>query len=127
MIDVFKLGVALVFAAIAALTAIVAGLLSDARVQIVLGRAFCSFIVSGLIVYLGITLFDRLGYASIIHDMEESLKKSDDEEDEAVDDGISANEEEQAVTEEGTEAEAGDGFVPLQADALRHVASEQGE
>ena len=126
MIDVFKLGAALVFAAIAALTAIVAGLLSDARVQIVLGRAFCSFIVSGVIVYVGKTLFDRLGYALVIHEMEQSMEKS--ETDEEVEENEDNTEAEDSQTEDvADESGTDDGFVPLQADSLRHVAGESDE
>lgn len=119
VIDVFKLGAALVFAAIAGLTAIVAGLLSDARLQIVLGRAFCSFIVAGVFVYIGIALFDRLGYASIIHEMEEDMNKADAAEEDLYGDA-------EAVEASGDGAETDqepedEGFVPLQADALQHV------
>ena len=134
MIDVFKLGAASVCGAIAALTAIVAGLLSDARLQIILGRAFCSFIVSGLVVYIAIFLFDRLGYASIIHEFEENWKNGEKEEETAVGDkqeteenledsgeaGEEAPQEESDLTEDG-------GFTPLQADELRHVATDQEE
>ena len=134
MIDVFKLGAASVCGAIAALTAIVAGLLSDARLQIILGRAFCSFIVSGLVVYIAIFLFDRLGYASIIHEFEENWKNGEDEEETAVGDKqeIEENSEdsgeagEEAPQEESDLTEDGD-FTPLQADELRHVATDQEE
>ena len=128
VIDVFKLGVALVFAAIAALTAMVAGLLSDARLQIVLGRAFCSFIVAGVVVYLGVVLFDRLGYASIIHEVEESLQKMDEEDEDDLygEEEPAEDSEEEEPGEEAAESEDED-FVPLQADELRHVAAEQEE
>ena len=134
MIDVFKLGAASVCGAIAALTAIVAGLLSDARLQIILGRAFCSFIVSGLVVYIAIFLFDRLGYASIIHEFEENWKNGEDEEETAVGDKQETEENsedsgeagEEAPQEESEFAEEG-GFTPLQADELRHVATDQEE
>ena len=121
----FKLGAALVFAAIAGLTAMVAGLLSDARLQIVLGRAFCSFIVAGVVVYLGIALFDRLGYASIIHEMEENMEKAAEKEE-----GLNGDEEPEEGSEEDSEGIAEDeneGFVPLQADELQHVAEESVE
>lgn len=131
MIDVFKLGAASVFGAIAALTAIVAGLLSDARLQIILGRAFCSFIVSGLVVYIAIFLFDRLGYASIIHEFEENWKNGEGEEEPAVGDKQETEENsgeagEEAPQEESDLSEEG-GFAPLQADELRHVATNQEE
>ena len=131
MINVFKLGAASVFGAIAALTAIVAGLLSDARLQIILGRAFCSFIVSGIVVYIAIFLFDRLGYASIIREFEENWKKGEEEEEQADDDNQETDEEseeagEEAPQEESEFAEEG-GFTPLQADELRHVATDQEE
>ena len=125
MIDVFKLGAALVFAAIAALTAIVAGLLSDARFQVVLGRAFCSFIVSGVVVYIGITLFDRLGYASIIHEIEESLDKMEEEGEDLEEEQDESEPPEDNAGEE--EAEEDEGFVPLQADSLQHVAGDEYE
>ncbi len=124
MIDVFKLGAALVFAAIAALTAIVAGLLSDARFQVVLGRAFCSFIVSGVVVYIGITLFDRLGYASIIHEIEESLDKMEEEGEDLEEEQDESEPPEDNAGEEEAEDE---GFVPLQADSLQHVAGDEDE
>ena len=134
MIDVFKLGAASVFGAIAALTAIVAGLLSDARLQIILGRAFCSFIVSGLVVYIAIFLFDRLGYASIIHEFEENWKNGESEEEPAVGDKHETEENsedsgeaaEEAPQEESDLSGEGD-FAPLQADELRHVATNQEE
>jgi hypothetical protein len=119
---VFKLGAALVFAAIAGLTAMVAGLLSDARLQIVLGRAFCSFIVAGVVVYLGIVLFDRLGYASIIHEMEENMEKAAEEEEDL--NGDEEPEEGSEADSEGIAEDENEGFVPLQADELRHVAEE---
>jgi len=124
VIDVFKLGAALVFAAIAALTAIVAGLLSDARFQVVLGRAFCSFIVSGVVVYIGITLFDRLGYASIIHEIEESLDKMEEEGEDLEEEQDESEPPEDNAGEEEAEDE---GFVPLQADSLQHVAGDEDE
>jgi hypothetical protein len=124
VIDVFKLGAALVFAAIAALTAIVAGLLSDARFQVVLGRAFCSFIVSGVVVYIGITLFDRLGYASIIHEIEESLDKMEEEGEDLEEEQDESEPPEDNAGEEEAEEE---GFVPLQADSLQHVAGDEDE
>ncbi|KHM52219.1 hypothetical protein SAMN02745671_00272 [Anaerovibrio lipolyticus DSM 3074] len=134
MIDVFKLGAASVCGAIAALTAIVAGLLSDARLQIILGRAFCSFIVSGLVVYIAIFLFDRLGYASIIHEFEENWKNGEKEEEQAVGDKQETEENsedsgeagEETPQEESDSSEEG-GFTPLQADELRHVATDQEE
>ena len=131
MIDVFKLGAASVCGAIAALTAIVAGLLSDARLQIILGRAFCSFIVSGLVVYIAIFLFDRLGYASIIHEFEENWKNGESEEEQAVGDKQETEENsedsgEETPQEESDSSEEG-GFTPLQADELRHVATDQEE
>ncbi len=132
VIDVFKLGAASVCGAIAALTAIVAGLLSDARLQIVLGRAFCSFIVSGVVVYIAIFLFDRLGYASIIRDFEENWKNGEADEAKAEDDTHGGNEElensdvEETPQEDFVSAEDG-GFTPLQADELRHVATDQEE
>ena len=118
----FKLGAALVFAAIAGLTAMVAGLLSDARLQIVLGRAFCSFIVAGVVVYLGIVLFDRLGYASIIHEMEENMEKAAEEEEDL--NGDEEPEEGSEADSEGIAEDENEGFVPLQADELRHLAEE---
>ena len=141
MIDVFKLGAASVCGAIAALTAIVAGLLSDARLQIVLGRAFCSFIVSGLVVYIAVFLFDRLGYASIIHEFEETWKEGMEKEEAGDADNQTKSEESEGSGEleesEGNEAAEGSqeefdsqengGFTPLQADELRHVATDQEE
>ena len=87
-----------------------------------LGRAFCSFIVAGVVVYLGIVLFDRLGYASIIHEMEENMEKAAEEEE-----GLNGDEEPEEGSEEDSEGIAEDeneGFVPLQADELQHVAEE---
>ncbi|MCR5175930.1 MAG: hypothetical protein K6C05_03675 [Anaerovibrio sp.] len=122
----FKLGVALVFAVIAALTAMVAGLLSDARLWIVLGRAFCSFIVSGVVVYIGMVLFDKLGYASAIHEIEESIEEIDKEEAaEAKQQESQANEAGDTPAEDGESVED-ENFTPLQADSLRHVETDQG-
>lgn len=124
MIDVFKLGMALTFAAVAGITAIAAGLISDARWQVVLGRAFLSFIVSGLIVYIGVFLFDRLGYAAEIREAKEAIEAMDDQEKQQSDNQASESEAAADVDSDAAEQPA-EGFVPLQTDELRQVASGQ--
>lgn len=124
VIDVFKLGMALTFAAIAGISAIAAGLISDARWQVVLGRAFLSFIISGIVVYLGVFLYDKLGYADEINEARKAIEAMEQEEALAE---AQANEEDAPLTEESQEEEqpAEDGFVPLQTDGLRHVETGQ--
>ncbi|ORU00377.1 hypothetical protein D081_0900 [Anaerovibrio sp. JC8] len=73
-----------------------------------------------------------MGYASIIHEFEENWKEGIEEEEGAED---SDKPEEDAETEEAGEEAPEDefaspedgGFTPLQADELRHVATDQEE
>ena len=74
MIDICKLTAALVFAAIAGLTAIAAGLLSDVRISVILMRTACIFLATGVLVYIGAFLFEKIGYGSLIKETEQAMR-----------------------------------------------------
>ena len=130
MIDICKLTAALVFAAIAGLTTIAAGLLSDVRITVILMRTACIFFATGVLVYIGAFLFERIGYGSLIKDTEnamQDLKQKEEQEKSkpeteqdaasAKDDGNSEDKDEASQKEEGTQ----DGFAPLNTNSLRKV------
>ena len=131
MIDICKLTAALVFAAIAGLTTIAAGLLSDVRITVILMRTACIFFATGVLVYIGAFLFERIGYGSMIKDTEKAmqdLKQKEEQEKSkpeaeqdasAKEDGNSKDEDKDKAPqkEEGTQ----DGFAPLNTDSLRKV------
>ena len=130
MIDICKLTAALVFAAIAGLTTIAAGLLSDVRITVILMRTACIFFATGVLVYIGAFLFERIGYGSLIKDTEKAMQdlkqkeeqeksKPETEQDDAnaKDEDNSENKDEASQKEEGTQ----DGFAPLNTDSLRKV------
>lgn len=136
MVDKCKLTVSLGLAALAGLTAMAAGLMSEARVSVILGRTLCSFFITGVLVYIGVFLFDRFSFAPAIREAEGALAELQAREaaaegseekgagDEAsggsAADGMAAEGESQAAG--GNGAPPQDGFAPLQTDSLKRVA-----
>lgn len=128
----YKLAASLGLAALAGFTAMAAGLMSGARVSVILGRTLCSFVITGVLVYIGVFLFERLGFAAEIKETEAALAglAAQEAAENGVAAGTSAGDEAAAG---GSAAEAGqfadasgeqaqDGFAPLQTDSLQRVA-----
>ena len=131
MIDKCKLAASLGLAALAGLTAMAAGLMSEARASVVLGRTLCSFLITGVLVYIGVFLFERFGYGSLIKETEEAMAELDQQAEETDDgNGVESENEEvdallqAAATASGEFSEDGqeeEGFQPLETDSLRRV------
>ena len=121
----FKLGIAVFFAIIAALTAMIAGLVSDARISIVLLRTVCSFFVTGVLVYIGAFLFEKIGYGSLIKETEQAMtdlkQKEKQEQSEAEAEAAGDAQDKDAVTEPQPGKSNQEGFAPLDTDSLRKV------
>ena len=131
MLDICKLTAALVFAAIAGLTAMAAGLMSDVRISVILMRTGGIFLVTGVLVYIGTFLFERLGYGSLIRDTEGALAdiKAQEQiaamrEDIRNEAGEAPNDNEEQAAEEP--AAQDNGFAPLDTDSLRKVTGSSG-
>ena len=129
VVDKYKLAASLGLAALAGLTAMAAGLMSEARASVILGRTLCSFLITGVLVYIGVFLFERFGYRELIAETEAAMaelaaqeKAAGEELAAAAADGTAepAGAEQPAGTAEEA-AEPGSGFEPLQADSLRRV------
>ena len=128
MIDKYKLAASLGLAALAGLTAMAAGLMSEARASVVLGRTLCSFLITGVLVYIGVFLFERFGYRDMIDETEAAMaelaaqEKAAGEElaEAAAGAAEPAGDEQPGAAADGA-AEPGNGFEPLQADSLRRV------
>ena len=129
MIDICKLTAALVFAAIAGLTTIAAGLLSDVRITVILMRTACIFFATGVLVYIGAFLFERLGYGSLIKETEKAMQdlkqkeKQEKSEPETEQDASAKDEDNSEDKDKAPQKEEGaqDGFAPLNTDSLRKV------
>ena len=126
MLDICKLTAALVFAAIAGLTVIAAGLVSEVRISVILMRTAGIFLVTGVLVYIGAFLFERLSYGRLIEDTEKALGDIKTQEQiAAIRQDIQNEAEKQPQGNEGQSAEepkTGDsGFAPLNTDSLRKV------
>ncbi|MGM9539427.1 hypothetical protein [Anaerovibrio sp.] len=126
MIDKCKLTASLGMAALAGLTAMAAGLMGEVRVSVILGRTLCSFLITGVLVYIGVFLFERIGFSGMIRETENALAELEAQEKssgagaaEASGDGA-AEEGDMQPEDGGTEEQQG-GFEPLQADSLRRV------
>lgn len=128
MIDKCKLAIALVLAAIAGLTAIAAGLMSEARISVILGRTLCSFLITGVLVYIGVFLFEKFGYDSLIKETEAAmaeLKKA--EKKGGAEEAEAEPQQEAEEAAENDEAEGERGFQPLQPESLRRVVGTEAE
>ena len=121
MIDICKLTAALVFAAIAGLTAIAAGLLSDVRISVILMRTACIFLATGVLVYIGAFLFEHFSYQKLIKATEEAMDELGEEQ-EVQNDGDDAKAEE--GENEAEESSAENGFQPLETDGLKHMVTD---
>ena len=131
----FKIGAALVFAVIAALTVILAGLMANARYSVIFFRALTGFVVSGALIYLASFLFERYELPAFWRrqdsreekqgeaGMADASAEDDGDASEQVDVAGSTQEE----TSERKAAESGGAgeFVPLATDGLKHVSSPQ--
>lgn len=131
MIDKYKLAASLGLAALAGLTAMAAGLMSEARATVILGRTLCSFLVTGVLVYIGVFLFERFGYRDLMAETEAAIAQLESREGAASEelaaaaaDGGEGNTGGEQAGAEAAEEEAESsetGFKPLQADSLRRV------
>ena len=129
MIDKCKLAASLGLAALAGLTAMAAGLMSEARASVVLGRTLCSFLITGVLVYIGVFLFERFGYRDMIDETEAAMAALAAQEKAAGEELAADAADGRAETDGGQQhagtaeeaAEPGNGFEPLQADSLRRV------
>ena len=128
VVDKYKLAASLGLAALAGLTAMAAGLMSEARASVILGRTLCSFLITGVLVYIGVFLFERFGYRDMIDETEAAMaelavqEKAAGEElaEAAAGAAEPAGDEQPGAAADGA-AEPGNGFEPLQADSLRRV------
>lgn len=130
MIDICKLMAALVFAAIAGLTTMAAGLLTDVRISVILMRTACIFFATGVLVYIGAFLFEKIGYGALIKETEQAMQdlkqkeKQEEsnadakEQEDSKDSGASSDAAAEAAPKEETSQ---DGFAPLNTDSLRKV------
>ncbi|MBR0358469.1 MAG: hypothetical protein IIX37_03935 [Selenomonadaceae bacterium] len=130
MIDKYKLAASLGLAALAGLTAMAAGLMSEARASVVLGRTLCSFLITGVLVYIGVFLFERFGYRDMIDETEAAMAELAAQEKAAGEELAAAAADDGTAEPAGAEQPAGtaeeaagpsSGFEPLQADSLRRV------
>ena len=126
VVDKYKLAASLGLAALAGLTAMAAGLMSEARASVILGRTLCSFLITGVLVYIGVFLFERFGYRDMIDETEAAMaelaaqeKAAGEELAEAAAGATDGGQQHAGTAEEA--AEPGNGFEPLQADSLRRV------
>lgn len=128
MIDKCKLTASLGMAALAGIAAMAAGLMGEVRVSVILGRTLCSFLITGVLVYIGVFLFERIGFSGMIKETEDALAELKAQERSSGAEGADAEEasgdeaaeEGDMQPEDGGEEQKG-GFEPLQADSLRRV------
>ena len=128
IVDKYKLAASLGLAALAGLTAMAAGLMSEARASVILGRTLCSFLITGVLVYIGVFLFERFGCRDLMGETEAAMaelaaqEKAAGEElaEAAAGAAEPAGDEQPGAAADGA-AEPGNGFEPLQADSLRRV------
>lgn len=139
MICLFKIGTALVFAVIAALTVILAGLMANARYSVIFFRGMTGFLIAGGLVYLAGFLLERYELPAFWRRQQEEQSdkttvsedtvedEPTEEEAEAASKKVDAVSDQQEETSERKAVESGgaDGFVPLATDGLKHVSSPQ--
>lgn len=124
----FKLWASLLVALLAGLTALVAGIISDARLEIALLRGLICFLGFGCLAYAGAFLFDKFELGRVILSLADEGKTAGKADGESEGDNTAHSEadESQAAAEMGNtdgsiaEEEAG-GFVPLSSEDLRRV------
>ena len=123
----YKLRVALVVALVAALTALIAGVATAARLETAILRSIVCFLVFGGLTYAVALACDRLGIIYMLHLPDELIEESSEEVDgegkiESEDNDLSNTQE--AEVNDGAEEDEhkeGEGFVPLSADDVKRV------
>ena len=120
----FKLGMALVFAVIAALVVFLTGLLGDARMMTALLRSLIAFFCAGAFTYFVAFILEAKGWAAFdkepvarMQDMQAQLYDPDEIDFDAVENGEKAAEEFAAPTN----------FQPLSEDSFVHMRTPDGE
>ena len=113
----FKIGMSLVLAVIAAFVIILAGFLSEVRVGTMLLRGTIGFVVAGLVGALFVTAFENREKP----DLTETRERDEEEEMSYIpDDDDMAEPEHEAGEEDASE------FTPLTAQGLEHVQPPEG-
>ncbi len=129
-----KLGIAVLFALVAALVILLAGLVSHARILTMLLRALCGFAVTTVVVWLIAFILEEKHIIGLDKNMVEIIAEEEQEKAEAEaaaqaeqsqDAGAGEPEEAAAAPDEaaaGQEPTTGAaGFSPLQTDNLSHI------
>ena len=123
----FKLEMSLVFAFIAAMVIVLAGLLSDVRLLTLLLRSLVGFLITGAIVWLTAVILEHQNIVGFDKNLElinqegaEDPKSPEEYEDEDAASGQAADDEAVNPGKEET-SEAGGGFTPLSQDNLKHM------
>ena len=113
----FKIGMALVAGAIAALAVGLAGLATEARFSTIFFRGLAGFIVAGLVSYLAAVILELKGWVGF----DENIELPPETETRAEENGEQEAEQEGEIPPEaGTEA-GGEQFTPFSADNLKRV------
>ena len=123
----FKLGMSLVFAFIAAMVIVLAGLLSDVRLLTVLLRSLVGFLITGAIVWLAAVILEHQNIVGFDKNLElidpdgpaDPKSPEEYEKEDAASGQMAADEAGNSETEENSAA-AGD-FMPLSQDNLKHM------
>lgn len=115
-----KLGASLAIGFVAAMTALIAGMMTDARMETAAMRAVKCFFLSGIMVLAASFLLEKFVLKFFV--------KSDEDEDDTETEENSKPEDGRAESEISKSAEPGgnspEGFVPLGADNLRRVSTQ---
>lgn len=124
----FKLWASLLVALLAGLTALVAGIISDARLEIALSRGLICFLGFGCLAYAGAFLFDKFELGRVILSLADEGKTAGGADGASEGDNAAPSETGDAQTAaeagnaDGSAAEEGaGGFVPLSSEDLRRV------
>ena len=123
----FKIGMALIFAVIAALVVIIAGVLGSPRLVTVFLRSFLAFVVTWAVVWFVLFLLEAKGVIRF----DKNLELIEPEDSEPTDEELAAHaaeaeggEQADAAAVESEEDMAADdnaGFQPLSTDNLKHM------
>lgn len=113
----FKIGMSLVLAVMAAFVIILAGFLSDVRIGTMLLRGMIGFVVAGLVGALFVTVFENKEKP----DLSEVRERDDEEEMSYIPD-----DDEMAEPEHEAGEEDASGFRPLTAQGLEQVQPPEG-
>lgn len=124
----FKLWASLLVALLAGLTTLVAGIISDARLEIALLRGLICFLGFGCLAYAGAFLFDKFELGRVILSLADKGKAAGEADGENEGDNAAHSEtgDDQAAAETGDTddsvvEEGAGGFVPLSSEDLRRV------